>query len=157
MEVIKQWVVCLIFSAVAAAVVSILTPDSSVNRAVKTVVSTFLLCAFFSPLLAGEKIDLSDSLPDFSYYENQLAEDVSSAVYEESEKAVKAKLAELLKSLEVEYYDIEVNLNTDSQNEIIVDSVIFTLDESYRHREKQITSNLKSMFSAEARYIWKKK
>ncbi len=156
MEAVKQWVICIIFCSVAAAVVNILTPDSGVKRAVKTVVSTFLLCAFFSPLLTDEKVNFFSSLPDFSYYESSLSESISEVVLQETEKAVKSKVEELLKSLGVEYYAIEVYLNVNSENEIEVCSISLTIDEKHKHREKQITSNLKSMFSAEAQYIWKK-
>lgn len=157
MESIKQWVICIIFSSIITVIISIFVPDGSVQRAVKIVVSTFLLCVFFSPLLIGENLDLSDLLYDFSYYEASIEDEVSDVMFAETENAVKNKAKELIKELGVESYEIDVDLYVNSQNEICVKTIKVSLDEKYHHREKQISSNLKTMFLAEVEFVWKKR
>lgn len=57
MDVIKQWVLCLIMSAVCATLVSLISPRGSADRTLKTVVGIFVIAAVCSPLAELKKDD----------------------------------------------------------------------------------------------------
>lgn len=156
MDALKQWIICIIFCSVTAAAVSILTPDSSVQKIMKTVVATFLICAFLSPVISGVRINLKEDIPDFSSYQSELAKDITDTMLKEAEESAVTETKELLESIDVEYDEIAVLVSVNQENCIFIEKIKITLDEKYKHREKQITSNLKTMFSAEAEYIWQK-
>lgn len=157
MEAIKQWMICIVFCSLITAVINILTPKSSIQRAVKTIVSSFMICAFLSPFISGDGIDIEDYLPNFSDYQASLSAEISEAMLEQAEKESEKSIAELLFDLNVEFDNITVKTGVDSENSIYVSDILITLDEKYFYREKQITSNLKAMFSTEAEYVWVKK
>lgn len=157
MDAVKQWIICIIFCSLIAAVVNILSPKNGTQRAMKTVVAAFLICAFLSPFIVGSGIETDEKLPDFSDYQSSLTSDITEAMLLEAENLTEIKTAELLVSLNVEYDDIKAEAAVNSENSIYIDLITITLDEKFKFREKQITSNLKTMFSSEVKYIWVKK
>lgn len=157
MEAIKQWMICIVFCSLITAVINILTPKSSTQRAVKTIVSSFMICAFLSPFISGGDIDIEDYLPNFSDYQASLSAEISTAMLEQAEKESEKSIEELLIDLNVEFENIAVKADIDSENSIYVREIVITLDKKYSYREKQITSNLKAMFLTEAEYVWVKK
>jgi len=64
MQTIRAWMLTIALSALAGGIVWLLTPKGSVQKAVRTVVAVFLLCAFLSPLLNRQGIDFAFLLPE---------------------------------------------------------------------------------------------
>ena len=156
MEAIKQWVICIIICSVVTAVVSVLSPGGSADRALRTVVAVFMICAFLSPFLSGVTIESDFEFPDFSEHENELSREIANSMIRETEIQSETEIRKLLDSLSVEFRDIEVYAEINRENEIIIKQINITLSEVFSHREKQIASNLKSMFSSEVEFIWVK-
>ncbi len=157
MQAIKQWIICIMISSIIAAVVNIFTPDSSVQKTMKIVVASFLMCAFLSPFIDGRRIDFSEDFPGFSIYYSSLSEEISLSVTDETEKAVKNKVESLLKERGIEYDDIEVSLERNEENQLYIDKIIITADEEYSEHENEIKEEIKNVFSAEIDCKWVKK
>ena len=64
MQPIRTWMLTIALAALAGGIVWLLAPKGSVQRAVRTVVAVFLLCAFLSPLLNRQGIDFALLLPE---------------------------------------------------------------------------------------------
>ena len=64
MQTIRTWMLTVALSALAGGIVWLLTPKGSVQKAVRTVVAVFLLCAFLSPLLNREGANFEWLLPE---------------------------------------------------------------------------------------------
>lgn len=156
MDALKQWIICIIFCSLIGAVVSVLSPKGGTQKVMKTVVATFLICAFLSPFIGEAKIESEFDLPDFSQYQNQLSDDITKQMLIEAENQTKIETEKLLHSLSVEFNSIEVYPSVDKENSIYIKLISITLPEKFAHREKQIASNLKTMFSAEVEFIWMK-
>ena len=156
MEVIKQWIICIIICSVITAVVSILSPTGGTERALKTVVAVFMICAFLSPFLNGTGIDADFDFPDFEENQSELSSEIIKTMLEETETQSTVMINELLESLSVEFKEIKVYADINEDNEVFVRYISLTLSEKLSHREKQIASNLKSMFSSEVEFIWLK-
>ena len=58
METIRTWALTVALSALAGGIVWLLAPKGSVQKALRTVVAVFLLCAFLSPLLHWQGLAL---------------------------------------------------------------------------------------------------
>ncbi len=156
MEAIKQWMICIIFCSLITAVINILSPKGSTQRALKTVVSSFMICAFLSPFISESNVDIEKYLPDFSDYQASLSSEITDSMLEQAEKESEKVIEELLLDLNVEFEDISVKADIDDESCIYVSEIVIKLDDKYSYREKQISSNLKDMFSTEAEYIWVK-
>ena len=157
MQAIKQWFICIMVSSIIAAVVNIFTPDSSIQKTMKIVVASFLLCAFLSPFISGERIDFSEDFPGFSIYYSSLSEDLFSAVSNETEKAVKSKVTSLLNERGIEYDNIEVYFKKDKDGLLYIDKIRITADEKYSKQENEIKKEIETVLSAEIDCEWVKK
>lgn len=156
MEMLKQWIICIIFCSFTGAVVSVISPKGGTQRVMKTVIASFLICAFLSPFLQGVTLDTDFELPDFSEYQNELSDVITDVMISEAENQAKIETEKLLVSLEVEFKEIKVYAEVNSDNEIYIKHISITLPEKFSYREKQIASNLRTMFSSEAEFIWVK-
>lgn len=157
MQVIKQWIICIMVSSIIGAVVNIFTPDSSVGRTMKTVVASFLLCAFLSPFIGSEKIDFSKDFPGFSLYYSSLSEDISSRMSDETKNAVEIQVISLLNERGIEYDSIDVDVAYDDNKSLCVNSIIITADAKYSGYENEIVNEIKYVFSVETECKWIKK
>ncbi|MBE6782762.1 MAG: hypothetical protein E7536_01965 [Ruminococcaceae bacterium] len=156
MDRIKQWIITIVLCSVIAAVVNILTPDSNVKKTMKIIVASFLVCAFISPFIQGEKINFKEDLPDFSLYYSSLSLDISETMISETEKTVVKSISDTLKEDQVEYIEINVKAEVNDKNEIYIDSVTITLSDEYKSEENDISGKIQSMFAVETDYIWVK-
>ncbi len=156
MEAIKQWIICIIICSIITAIVSVLSPTGSTERAIRTVVAVFMICAFLSPFWSGVGIDTDFEFPDFKAKESELSSEIVKTMLSETEIQSEIKIRELLESLSVEFKEIKVYADINKENTIFIRFISLTLPEKFSHREKQIASNLKSMFSSEVEFIWVK-
>ena len=62
METLQSWALCITFSAVGALLVHALVPEGATEKAIRVMISLFLLSAILSPFLSGKGITLT--LPD---------------------------------------------------------------------------------------------
>ncbi len=156
MEMLKQWIICIIFCSLVGAVVSVISPKGGTERVMKTVIASFLICAFLSPFLQGVTLESDFELPDFSEYQNNLSDMITDAMISETENQAKIEIEKLFTSLNVEYEDIKVYAGVNSENAIYIKYISVTLPKKFSYREKQIASNLRTMFSSEAEFVWVK-
>ncbi len=122
----------------------------------KTVIASFLICAFLSPFLQGTTLETDFEFPDFLEYQNDLSDVITDAMISEAENQVRIETEKLLVSLDVRYKEIKVYAGVNSENAIYIKYISITLPEKFSYREKQIASNLRTMFSSEAEFIWVK-
>ncbi len=156
MEAIKQWIICIILCSLVTAVVSVLSPTGSTERALRTVVAVFMICAFLSPFFGGISIETDFEFPDFEAKENELSSEITETMLAETETQSEIKIKDLLDGLSVEFKEIKVQADINKENSIYIRFISLTLHEKFSYREKQIASNLKSMFSSEVEFIWVK-
>ena len=62
METLQSWALCITFSAFGALLVHALVPKGATEKAIRVMISLFLLSAILSPFLSGKGITLT--LPD---------------------------------------------------------------------------------------------
>ena len=83
MDTLLSWAQGLVFAAIAAGIVCFISPDSAIDKAVKTVAAVFMLCALVSPLAELKDVNFEGAF-------SEEAEDVNSdelllEIYEEAE------------------------------------------------------------------------
>ncbi len=156
MDALKQWMVCIVICAIIGAVVNIISPKGNMERVMKVAVSSFLMCAFLSPFISGVSTDISLEFTDFSEHKNNLSSQITSHMISAAEEETENETEKLLISLGVEYISVEAEADVDSENNIYIKSVTIAAYDKYSHRQRQIESNLKAMFSAEVIFKWVK-
>ncbi len=156
MESLKQWMICIIFCSIIGAVLNILSPKGGTERVMKVVIATFMICAFLSPFISGNSMDSEFVLPEFSYNQSGLSEEIVDTMLSQAEKHTVDETERLLQSLEVEYVSVEAEADINRENQIYIKSITITADKKFDYRERQINSNLKTMFSAEVIFKWLK-
>jgi hypothetical protein len=87
MQTLRDWALTVALSALAGGIVWLLTPRGSVQKAVRTVVAVFLLCAFLSPVFthAGKPLDwvlpqAVDEVPTILGFDETISKQMQAAV-----------------------------------------------------------------------------
>lgn len=94
METIRTWALTVALSALAGGIVWLLAPKGSVQKAVRTVVAVFLLCAFLSPLFARRGMAFEWLLPEeaaaptIAGFDEAVSRQLQKAVEEEISKRI---------------------------------------------------------------------
>lgn len=156
MESLKQWIICIIFCSIIGSVVNILSPKGGTERVMKVVVATFMMCAFLSPFISGSSIDDDFVLPEISYNQSDLSEEIADSMVLQAEKYAVEETVLLLQSFDVEYISVDAEADINKDNQIFIKNISVTADKKFDYRERQIESNLKAMFSSEVIFEWVK-
>jgi len=98
MEQLRTWALSVAMAALAGGLVWLLAPKGSVQKALRTLIAVFLLCAFLSPFFLRGGIDLDWILPEMQgspitpALEDTVARQLKTAVEEEIAKRMQAVL-----------------------------------------------------------------
>jgi len=99
MESLRAWALSVAMAALAGGLVWLLAPKGSVQKALRTLIAVFLLCAFLSPFFSRGGISLDWVLPDVQItpvtpaLEDTVARQLKTAVEEEIARRIDAVLA----------------------------------------------------------------
>lgn len=122
MDFIKQWTLAIAVSAIVGGIVLILSPDGSTQKAVQTAVSVVILCVLLSPFTSGIKPDIPQSI-DISE-----PSDIKENTVEMFKEAVSRKINNILKQNGVNNSQISIDITTDANNEMKINSVKIITD-----------------------------
>ncbi|MDR0530557.1 MAG: hypothetical protein LBG83_00620 [Oscillospiraceae bacterium] len=96
MDAIRNWALTVALSALAGGIVWLMTPKGSVQKAVRTVVAVFLLCAFLSPLFNGRRGLNLEFLPEAEATLPNFDAAVSRQIQAAVETELRARITEVL-------------------------------------------------------------
>lgn len=121
MEGLKQWLVSLVFSSAAGALITVISPKGSNDKTLKTVVGIFIISAVFLPLT---KMDISDfSLPAFaSEFEIEQGKE-GDFVIEMLEEELFETISETAKSFDCRIKNIYIDAEYDAEKCIIIHKI----------------------------------
>ncbi|MCL2494619.1 MAG: hypothetical protein FWE98_03045 [Oscillospiraceae bacterium] len=100
MEQLRTWVLSIAMAALAGGLVWLLAPKGNVQKALRALIATFLLCAFLSPFFLRGGVSLDWILPDIldtptiPALEETVSRQLKTAVEEEIAKRIQAVLDE---------------------------------------------------------------
>jgi len=100
MEQLRTWVLSVAMAALAGGLVWLLAPKGSVQKALRALISVFLLCAFLSPFFRRGGISLDWILPEISNtpitpaLEDTVSRQLKTAVEEEIASRIQSVLDE---------------------------------------------------------------
>lgn len=150
MNILKQWAVTIVISAVFGAVIQILTPKGKVERAVKTTLSLFFLCALISPMLTGElSVDSKnfDNLftspsAEISERQNNLNQTVLNQVKYQTENTI----SQMAYELGIEEINTEVFTDISEENGIVINKINISVPARYRNKAAELLPAVKKAF-----------
>lgn len=135
MDMLRQWLISLVFAALAGTLISVISPKGSTEKTLKTVVGIFIIAAICSPLSELESADFS--LPVFAQNNSvQIEEDMSDYFAQALEKEVGGRLSECAESLNIEIDDVVIKAETDENSCIIIHEVLIII-QNYEYESAQ--------------------
>ena len=139
-EQICSWVLSLAVCAMAGAAVLALSPNGSLEKAVKTTVSVFLICSTALPLFSL-KSDIDIEIPEFQFSSennNSIAEEISS----QTAAGIKKNIEDILSQNGISQTDADIKMKV-SGDEISVESVTVKINQKYFSRVEEIKKLIK--------------
>lgn len=118
MDTVRQWLLTVAVSAAAGAVILMLSPEGGVSKSVKTAVSLFLMTAMVLPFVKNFSFDIPDIIPETGAEQP----DITAAVEEKMESALKAEIEKILAESGIKPQEINIDMNI-SDNVITVKSI----------------------------------
>ena len=112
METLRSWALTVALSALAGGIVWLLTPKGSVQKAVRTVVAVFLLCAFLSPLFRWSGNLFDWALPEPLTLAG-LDESASRQLQAAVEQEIRGRIGEVLQARGIQFQSGQILLETD--------------------------------------------
>ena len=132
METLQSWALCITFSAVGALLVHALVPKGATEKAIRVMISLFLLSAILSPFLSGKGITLT--LPDQEKINLTLVQQARQKI----EEAAKLSLAEI----GVTEAEIQVDMDIAEDSIISITELKVFLSDVQAGRERLIQEAL---------------
>ena len=121
MEGLKQWLISLIFSAAAGALITVISPKGSNDKTLKTVVGIFIISSIFLPLT---KMNLSDfSFPAFANELKIEQGEEGDFVVEMLEEELYKTVSETAEEFNCKISGVEIDAGYDEDNCIIIQEI----------------------------------
>ncbi len=144
MDIIREWAFSICAAAIAVGILTVIMPESSMNKLIKTVVGVFFVIVIFSPvkvLLSG-----TDSIEVLSVESEVLYEDAidltNRILNEQAAMQMENLLLNELSVLEIENAHFQIFINTTEELSIHITKIVLTLNEVYKSRESEIRFRL---------------
>lgn len=148
MDSIRQWALCLIFSAAAGTLVTVISPRGSMEKTLRAVVGIFIVAAICTPLtkLSADGLTLIAFAPAEDSAENEkLNEFILDGYKTASEKTI-LQVAEK-RGIHVENITAEMDIN--SEGCIIIHSITAVIKEIPQKEKEEFTRELSHALGAE--------
>ena len=140
METLQSWALCITFSAVGALLVHALVPKGATEKAIRVMISLFLLSAILSPFLSGKGITLT--LPDQGTGDLEAQVEINLTLVQQArqkiEEAAKLSLAEI----GVTEAEIQVDMDIAEDSIISITELKVFLSDVQAGRERLIQEAL---------------
>lgn len=123
MDFLKQWTVCVCMTLVVAVILSLLTPNSSMGRFYKMLISIFIFLSFVYPFA-----DFEMSLPEYQFTAND--DDINNAVNDSSQIMIKNNILSVLNGNNI--VGCAVDVDTYFVDDMVyVDEILVTVPDEY--------------------------
>ncbi len=145
MDIIREWAFSICAAAIAVGILTVIMPESSMNKLIKTVVGVFFVIVIFSPV----KVLLNgiDSIDIFSVESEVLYEDAieltNKILNEQAAIQMESLLINELTGLGIENAHFQIFINTTKEFSIHITKIVLTLNEMYKSRESEVYFRLK--------------
>lgn len=150
MEVLKQWAVTVIFSSIFGAAVQLLTPKGKMERAVKTTVSLFFLCALLSPFLTG-KFDFAwDDFDDKKlFFKSEILsqqENLNKTVLNQMQTEAENIIYKMVRSADINEASVNVDMDISEENSIVINEIKISVPVKDRNAAVKLLPDVKETF-----------
>ncbi len=154
MEDIRSWAVSVIFSVAIAAVIGMLSLDSSGGKAVRFIVSVFLLLVFLSPLCEFdfEAENYTNGIDSY-LQEYKLEEQVEEQVKENLSAQVISSVSAYLDLNDIKCSKISVNVDIDENKNITINRIVINAAAVNAESKIKLIEYIKDNYEVEAEII----
>ena len=131
MEMLKEMSFCLMISAAAGTLVTVLVPKGAMDKTVKAVVGIFVVAAVCSPFYGAEnKVLISDAFADFEEYDfDELdAKEMNNALVDTFVTVLKNRIEEFASERDIRVSSLDADLYVDEENCINIHKITVTIE-----------------------------
>lgn len=130
MEQIRNWALGVTAAAIIGAVVLVITPKGSTEKAVRVAVSLFLLCALLNPFIAGIDIgELAEGLDEIP--DSVDTSEAYGALEKQTEEAIREEILNICADCGIKNALVNIDVRMDEENNLSVTSIAVWADKEY--------------------------
>ena len=146
MGAVRQWAFALCAVMVACGMAHMLLPKSNLEKMFRMVISIFFLCAVLSPVILGAP-EIFFEAPALSQAEiseraRRVEEVADRQTINMARKGLEETIAAKLSGRGIKVHDVTINIITNGQNAIELESAVIILDRGEQPRQMEITAEL---------------
>lgn len=145
MEALQSWALCITFSAVGAFLVHALAPKGATEKAMRVMISLFLLSAILSPLLTGKGITLTlpdQGTGDLDEQVEAVQEKVNLALAQQARQEIEEAAQQALAEIGISEAEIQVDMDIADDSIISITELKVFLSDGQAGRERLIQEAL---------------
>ncbi len=150
MNAVQTWTLAVCFSVLAVSLLQYLLPKGSMEKMMRFLVGTFLVCAFLYPV--KEWIPQIPQWVQFPTYQNNY-EDFSSLVEEQqiqaAEMSIKNLVSAEMNDLGIPYKNIGVDMDIEENGSIGINRISIELEDGYQGYGLRVCSLLSEKLGVE--------
>ena len=128
MEMLKSWAVCVTVSALAGTVISLIVPNGSAEKSMRTVIGIFIVSAVCLPLTKAdfsfESANVFHSDGEYSETSDELCGFAQKSITDAAEASVNEAATES----GIEDYTVVTDVTTDENGCIIIQEILIEID-----------------------------
>lgn len=126
MDMLKQWLISLVFAAVAGTLITVISPKGSSEKTLKTVVGIFIISAICSPLTELDPADFT--LPAFAQ-NNSVAneEEMSDYLAQALEAEIFRRISVCAEKMNIGIDDVVIEAEIDEEYCIIIHNILIKI------------------------------
>lgn len=130
MDMIKQWIISLIFACAAGTLVSVISPKGSGEKTLRTVVGIFVIAAICAPL---SELDADDfTIPAFAYEYSEYNEyGMNEYLTQALEEEISRRISEIVEKNNLSIGDVTVKAENNNDCIIIHNLLIKAQNNEY--------------------------
>lgn len=156
MEAITQWIISLVVICAVGAIILYLSPTSSVQKSVKTVVVLCVLLTFAMPFVKMNIKDIDYSNIGFSEEKSIQSAEITEQMKRYAELEAEELCDSFVKESDCYAQKIEAEADIDEENCIYISEVVLTMSEKNKPKMNDINEKIKGVFNIDGVFIWQK-
>lgn len=142
MDFVKAWVLRIVIASISGIVVLVLNPKGSAEKSVRTAVSLFILCSFVSPFISEIEIpDFETGAVVTTAFDEEKGDEI---ILEQMRLEIISEIKEVFLKEDVSPESIKIDIRLNDNSEIIVDSVVIVIDDSYSDYSQKLRNTIYS-------------
>ena len=151
MENVKQWALCVTFSALAAGVVFMLSPRGTTEKAMRATVSVFLIFSVTASLIpALSSLSFQSTVGAQTVTDTELTQVMNKQLIDAAQTAVRQAILDEVEAMGITPRKIEITADIDESGGIFIKEAVIVFDGTDYVDLQSVERNIKGTLGVDA-------